>query len=286
MKRARDSIEFNVEEFKKTHDVTDDYMVLGIDEAGRGPVIGPMVYCAAMVSLGEHDRLVDECCVADSKMLTEEARQSSLEKFKSLKSFRAFEISVTPEEIAETMTGRSGKTLNTLSHLTAVELIVQATNAALGKLVAVYVDTVGIPEMYQRFLSGRFPHLRVVVSKKADSKFPIVSAASVVAKTTRDAAVKALGIPCGSGYPGDPQAKEWITTHLHRYFVFSEEHKFVRLSWQPIANLAKSACCLVEFERDVEKDNDPRQPKLSFAKTIRRDPVFSHVWGLKYANID
>lgn len=72
-----------------------------------------------------------------------------------------------------------------------------------------YLDTVGDPHKYEMKLMARFPKLKIKVSKKADSLFPCVSAASICAKVTRDTVLKnwkfAENIGAydfGSGYPG------------------------------------------------------------------------------------
>ncbi|KAG5488461.1 hypothetical protein JIQ42_00068 [Leishmania sp. Namibia] len=293
-KRQRASlIEFHVKDVMESLGVSEDYLVLGIDEAGRGPVIGPMVYTGAVISLGEHDDLVRQCHVADSKILGEQHRLASLQQLHQLKTFRTFTVCVSPEEISSTMTGRSGRNLNTLSHETAVRIISEATLASAGKLCAAYVDTVGPPEPYQARLAGRFPHLRVTVAKKADSKFPIVSAASIVAKTTRDKAIEGLGEDMGSGYPSDPRTMTWLRSHVHRFFVVRHAYGFVRHSWGPVAQLANdpAVCVPVVFEQDLseeearrhERGGHARQHKLSFAKPPpRRHMVFAHLLKLKY----
>ncbi|CAJ1037539.1 ribonuclease H, putative [Leishmania guyanensis] len=293
-RRPRTSlVEFCVQDIMESLSVGEDYLILGIDEAGRGPVIGPMVYTGAVISLGEHDDLVRLCHVADSKILDERHRLASLQQLRQLKTFRSFTVCVSPEEISNTMTGRSGRNLNTLSHETAVHIISEATLASAGKLCAAYVDTVGPPDTYQTRLAGRFPHLRVTVAKKADSKFPIVSAASIVAKTTRDTAIQELGENIGSGYPSDPRAIAWLRSHVHRFFVFRHVYGFVRHSWGPVVQLANdSAVCVpVVFEQDLgeeaarrlERGGDGRQQKLSFAKPPpKRHMVYTHLLKLKY----
>ena len=73
----------------------------------------------------------------------------------------------------------------------------------------VYLDTVGDPDKYEMKLKTRFPNLNFKVSKKADSLYPCVSAASICAKTCRDTLLKKWifnekidVFSFGSGYPG------------------------------------------------------------------------------------
>ena len=92
--------------------------------------------------------------------------------------------------------------------------------------VQVYVDTVGDPDKYQAKLAARFPTVRkVVVSKKADSLFPIVSAASICAKVTRDDLLRRwefeeanldVSREFGSGYPGGASATARVRRALWR----------------------------------------------------------------------
>lgn len=255
-KRPRESlIEFSVQDIMESLGVSADYLILGIDEAGRGSVIGPMVYTGAVISLGEHDELVRLCHVADRKMLNVRPRVASLQKLRQLKTFRSFTVFVSSEEISNTMAGHNDRNLNTLSHETAIQIISEATLASTGKLCAAYVDTVGPPGTCQARLAGRFPHLRVTVAKKAESKFPIVSAASVVAKTARDAAIEALGENIGSGYLIDPRTMAWLRSPVHRCFAFSHAYDSVRQLWGPVGQLANdpAVCVPVVFEQDPEE---------------------------------
>ena len=183
------------------------------------------------------------------------------------------------------MTGRTGWNLNTLSHEAAINLIHEATLHCKGKLVAVYVDTVGSPQRYQALLHGRFPHLDITVCPKADAKYPIVSAASIVAKTTRDSSVESLGLDVGSGYPGDPTCARWIRRHVHRFFGYNSTlAPHIRFSWAPIVAIFKEANVKdVTFQQDLDKEalSDPLQKPLSFNKpTARRNPLYTHVLGL------
>ena len=99
--------------------------------------------------------------------------------------------------------------LNELSHDTAMSLVDEIyTNQKLN-IGHVYLDTVGDPLKYEAKLKARFPKLNFKVSKKADSIYPCVSAASICAKVTRDNILKNWifnekidVVKYGSGYPG------------------------------------------------------------------------------------
>ena len=296
-KKASTSI-FNVAEFVDTHELSGDTYVLGIDEAGRGSIVGSMIYTGSVVQLQHHDTL-ERTGAADSKALNDVARASIRRRLEGngesgtgVTSFHSFVRSIDAIEITTAMLGRRGKNLNTLSHEAAIDIIKEAVIYCKGKLFAVFVDTVGPPESYQRLLRGRFPHLQITVCPKADAKYPIVSAASIVAKTTRDWSVLPENLPTGivadvgNGYPSDPRATGFVKTRLHRFFGFSDlNQKLIRMSWKPVLELTNASCEEIVFEADVDP-SDAAQPKLSFKRPPpkRADPMFLQVFGLKSAS--
>ncbi|GBG79631.1 hypothetical protein CBR_g29781 [Chara braunii] len=157
--------------------------VMGIDEAGRGPVL-------------------------DSKTLTEAKREVLFESIKADQSI-AWDVDVIPASLLSAqMLSRQKRSLNAISHESAIGLIQRALNKGC-ILAEVFLDTVGDAEKYALRLREKFPGIEITVSKKADSLFPIVSAASIVAKVTRDHTLRdwksdsclETGSNFGSGYP-------------------------------------------------------------------------------------
>lgn len=192
--------------------------MLGVDEAGRGPVLGkktkhmynknylyiyqcilylgPMVYGIAFCPLSKSEVLKTLGC-ADSKQLTEEKRDAIFDKI-NIEDYAhesmgwAVDV-ISPNYISNSMLKRSKHSLNEVSMDSAIALIQKAIDAGVN-VQDVYVDTVGPPEKYQAKLKKIFPKLEIVVAKKADSTYPIVSAASICAKVSRDQALKVSGI--------------------------------------------------------------------------------------------
>ena len=159
-----------------------EYM-MGIDEAGRGPLLGAMVYGSAFCAVDDEDKLRG-MGFNDSKQLTEAKREQLWDQIQTC-GFIGWRIRVLEaKEISEGMLRRHNKyNLNAMSHDAAIGLV-QGVLASGVNLRFLYVDTVGDPQRYQAKLADLFPSLRVVVEKKADATYPVVSAASICAKVT------------------------------------------------------------------------------------------------------
>ena len=172
--------------------------VLGIDEAGRGPVLGPMVYGISFCPISKNSDL-KELGVDDSKALTEEKREDLLGKLNKNSDYIGWAIHVlSPRFISSSMYKRSKYNLNSISHDTAIDLVKMALEKGV-QVSEIYVDTVGPPEKYQAKLQDIFRAQKVTVAKKADSLYPCVSAASICAKVARDKCLKDWVFPESQG---------------------------------------------------------------------------------------
>ncbi|XP_050348461.1 ribonuclease H2 subunit A [Nymphalis io] len=246
--------------------------MLGVDEAGRGPVLGPMVYGIAYCPIS-HKEVLQTLGCADSKALTEEKRDEILLKMfseeEALNNVGWMAEVISPNYISNSMYRRAKHSLNEVSMNSAISLIKRAI--VLGANIAeVYVDTVGPPEKYQAKLSEIFPNIKITVAKKADSIYPIVSAASIVAKVTRDHALKVWefheGLEMnhkefGSGYPGDPLTKKFIRDQIDRVFGYP---LLVRFSWSTAELMLQEKAAKCTFE-EVE---DSTTKKSAGTKSI------------------
>ncbi|XP_013860398.1 ribonuclease H2 subunit A [Austrofundulus limnaeus] len=230
---------------------------LGVDEAGRGPVLGPMVYGICFCPISKNQELKD-LKVADSKTLTEAERENLFQKLDEAKSYVGWALDVlSPNVISTSMLQRTKYNLNALSHDTAIGLIQFALDSGV-QVKEVFVDTVGPAEKYEQKLSHLFPGIEVTVRPKADSLFPVVSAASICAKVARDRAVERwkftenlgeVDTDYGSGYPNDPKTKAWLLKYLDPVFGYPQ---FVRFSWSTAQTLMDSQGVSVHWDDDEE----------------------------------
>lgn len=220
--------------------------VIGIDEAGRGPVLGPMVYASFISPVSRLPWLKDNGA-HDSKQLSEEARQGFFNVLlKSAPAFGWKAKALHPEYISNCMLQKDKYNLNDLSYDTVFSII--ASLLAVGiTITEAYVDTLGKPEKYQARLTSRFPSIRFTVRSKADALFPIVGAASIVAKVLRDDILHSTMGVHASGYPGDEATVTWLREHLDPVFGFPP---IVRFSWGTSRELVERHCLPVKWVDD------------------------------------
>ncbi len=194
----------------------------GIDEAGRGAVIGPMVIACVTILPDKEKELLD-LGVKDSKLLTPKAREDMYNEICS-KASSVLVRKVQPAEIDQAL---SGKGLNYFEARIITELFERA-GASI-----VYVDAPqSNPRSFEtllRFLSGS--RVNIIAEPFADKRYPLVSAASIVAKVIRDREIERLrGIygDLGSGYPSDPKTREFLASLITE----KKMPPIVRKSWQ------------------------------------------------------
>jgi ribonuclease HII len=179
----------------------------GVDEAGRGPVIGPLVVAAVMV---EDDGPLLRMGVRDSKRLS---RGRRAELFCAITDVSEVEVVVLDHD--EIDRRRANTSLNYIE--------AQAFAKALSRFKGseVFVDAADVnPERFGRAICECLGfELEMTCEHKADERFPVVSAASIVAKETRDRVIddicQELGQEVGSGYSSDPVTlaflENWIS---------------------------------------------------------------------------
>lgn len=204
-------------------------MICGVDEAGRGPVIGPLVICGISVN---KDDLLRQLGVRDSKKLSRNQRESLSEKIEKV----AEEIQIVEIAAEEIDAIRDEMTLNQLE----VKVFASVINRLKPSIA--YVDSADVNE--ERFGKDILQEIELpvdVISRhRADETYPVVSAASILAKIRRDQVVRRIGQeigePIGSGYPSDPITIRFLESWIERYDRLPPH---TRKSWDTCSRLLR-----------------------------------------------
>jgi ribonuclease HII len=236
--------------------------ILGVEEAGRGPVLGPMLMAACWVDEKE-EHLLKEAGAKDSKMLTPMQREGTLERLEALKADGkiGFELTIlSPEEI-DAAVESEGDNLNLLELRTSAQLINKALRTKEGKhITKALIDcptknTTKYANDIRKLLDRK---IEVIAEHKADVTYPVVSAASIVAKVNRDKEIetlqKKIGQPLGSGYPADP----FTQAFLKKNYKKKEYAKIFRKSWQTYKNVVEASkqSSLFHFQTESKKEKE------------------------------
>ena len=194
-------------------------MFCGIDEAGRGSVMGPLVVACVFA---DDDSVLKEMGVKDSKRLSPKKREELYAKITE-----SFEYTVTTASSEDIDRMRKTESLN------VIELKMFAYVSG-SKADHIFADC---PDVNESSFSNELSAMtgsKVTAQHKADDTFPIVSAASIVAKVTRDRFVERISEEIGnigSGYPSDTVTMDFIEKWIKDNGCAPP---YTRSSWEPV----------------------------------------------------
>ena len=204
---------------------------IGIDEAGRGPVIGPLVITGIKIPIDQKSYL-EEIGVKDSKKLTSKRREELYHLLESNRDFQIVQVIYSPAEI--------DMAVNTIGlNMLEVEGFSEILNRMGPIDGSIIVDACDInTERFAKRIISRLKYwtkdTNMVSEHKADDRHISVAAASIVAKYIRDKHIKeleeSLGLEIGSGYPSDPKT----IGILPKLMQDDEPNEHLRWSWKTV----------------------------------------------------
>ncbi|HLC82000.1 MAG TPA: ribonuclease HII [Candidatus Nanoarchaeia archaeon] len=206
-------------------------IIAGIDEAGRGPVLGPLVM-AALAFKEEDIQKLEWLGVKDSKLLSSPAREELFERIHEI--VHDFRIEMIEPDAIDLSVDGGESNLNWLEADTSARLV---SELQPDKII-VDCPSVNILSYKNYFLQQLSEGVRstaeLIVEHKADVNHIVVSAASIVAKVIRDRQINRIkleiGCDFGSGYMSDKKTQEFLKKNYNEF-----SHLF-RKSWQSYKN--------------------------------------------------
>ena len=202
--------------------------VCGVDDAGRGSVLGPLVIAGIVIKRTKVNQLKNQG-IRDSKKLTPLARERLYRKIINIVD-DYYVTRISPKTIDKSVFNHA------LNHLEAQYMA--KVISKLSPSIAI-VDSCDVnPRRFGKEISKLTSHSKIKSYHHADSKFVVVSAASILAKVSRDRAITKLKkkYNVGSGYPSDPKTKAFVKKSIKRIESFT----FIRKSWKPVQILLKN----------------------------------------------
>ncbi|MGB9937729.1 MAG: ribonuclease HII [Methanobacterium sp.] len=196
--------------------------IVGIDEAGRGPVIGPLVVCGVAI---EEERLekLEKFQLKDSKRLTPGRRKVMARRINKFAECHTVHIQASDIDNLRA----KGINLNEIEKI-AIKKVIDLSNCNVA-----YIDCLDIkPQRFCDEMESFKDGIKVIAEHKAEDKYQIVAAASIVAKVERDMEIEKLKKEykdIGSGYPSDPKTIAFLNR-----FSYENMPDFVRKSWATV----------------------------------------------------
>lgn len=206
-------------------------LICGLDEAGKGPLIGPMVICGFMIDEKDVEKL-KEIGAKDSKKLTPKQRERMFEPLKE--AALRYELGfLTPEEIDEAVES-DNTNLNWLE-ATRTAMILNKLNPDKAIIDCPSPNIKAYKDFLLTCLNNKKMELQLEHNAE---RFLPVAAASIIAKVTRDREIEKLKVKYGdfgSGYPADPKTKAFAKENCTKH------PEIFRKSWATYKNMANQS---------------------------------------------
>ncbi len=207
-------------------------LICGIDEAGRGPVIGSMFIAGVVIEEKDSEKF-SKIGLKDSKKLSDSKRRELEKELKTVcKNFFVEEI--TAKKIDE---------LRQIMSLNVIELrgfakIIEELKPDKAILDLPEPDGERFSKKIKKLLPEEMQSIEIVAEHSADENYPVVSAASILAKNAREDHVEELkqkyGVDIGSGYPHDKPTVNFLKKYFEENRKMPEE---ARESWSTVKRI-------------------------------------------------
>ena len=193
-------------------------IIVGIDEAGRGPVLGPLVMVALAVK-EENIKKLEWMGVKDSKLLSSSVREEMFDQIREV--VEDFRIEVIEPDAIDLSLKETESNLNWLEAETSARLVSELNPDK----VIVDCPSINI-QAYKDYFANKLSaavrdKAELIVEHKADLNYIVVAAASVIAKVIRDRQVDKIklevGIDFGSGYMSDKKTQDFLEKYHDKY---------------------------------------------------------------------
>ena len=201
-------------------------IICGVDDAGRGSMVGPLVIAGVTIDK-KNTKKLRSIGVQDSKKLSPKTREILYKKIIEIVD-KYYVVRIPPKTID------SNVFKHKLNHLEAKNMA--KVIKELSPQVA-YVDSCDVD--YKRFgneISLLTSNSKIISRHHADSRFVVVAAASIIAKVSRDKSIHRLkkNYDLGSGYPSDKKTVKCVKKLLLQK---KQSYSFIRMSWKPVQKI-------------------------------------------------
>ncbi|CAD8198645.1 unnamed protein product [Paramecium octaurelia] len=271
---SSDELPQNLEDLKANQE-----WILGIFEAGRGPLIGPIIIAGCFWPITNHNYIVKQCSLSLNKQFYQNQIESSeiICKLKG-KALQFETIEISAEKLSTKILAYTPSDVNEISLNYTLQLIKNILSKGYN-IIECYINPIGFKENLNEVLKKSLGlgnnDLRFIVGMHQT----IIAAQTVALqeRNTRLLQIQQDIYPSGqmgSGYPSDALTREFLSKVSIPVFIYPQD---IRFAWQTVGASLKQKAINIEY---LSEENWTRQTKEQFLE----NPSFLEYGGLHFEN--